>query len=79
MVSLWSDEFTNALPCSTRWNGRATVGLEKLLAALSQLEPQPIVLDLHESLPATLHATRRVRVAYNTSQPFGYAHLEFKL
>lgn len=56
MCSLWSEAYTNALPCESQWQGVATVGLEALLAALARIPDQPITLDLHEQLPGKLYA-----------------------
>ena len=63
-LSLWSDEFTNSLPCESRWTGTAKVPLEKLLAALCQIADQPVTFDLHPVLPAILYACRRVGGRY---------------
>ena len=74
MCSLWSEEFTNAVPCESWWTGTATVGLEKLLAALAQVADQPIALDLHAEGTNRLYACQPL-----PAPAFGYTPLTFDL
>lgn len=74
-VSLWSEEFTNSLPCESRWTGTAKLPLEKLIAALAVVSDQPVTLDLHAAGPCKLYASKRVRVA----DDYWNMHVEYEL